>query len=136
VELTEKQIYLKNYYQEHRESLILQANKYQSANREAGRARSFEIKIEVLTHYGKDGQLKCCWPDCNITDIDMLSLDHINNDGAGHRKEISTGKRPIQGNAFYRKTIKLGYPEGLQTLCCNHQMKKEIIRRKELRKVW
>lgn len=100
------------------------------------RARELGIKIEVLTHYGKEGQLKCCWPGCDVIDSDMLSLDHINNDGFGHRKELGTGKRPIQGNAFYRKARKLGYPEGLQTLCHNHQMKKELIRRRTLRKEW
>jgi hypothetical protein len=102
------------------------------------RARELVIKTEVLTHYGKNGELKCCWQDCEVTDIDMLSLDHINNDGASHRRDAVTGKRenPFQGSSFYRLVRKQGYPEGLQTLCHNHQWKKEILRRRTLRKEW
>jgi hypothetical protein len=42
------------------------------------------IKKEVLTHYGKCGKLQCCWYFCKIVDIDILTLDHIHNDGNKH----------------------------------------------------
>ena len=57
----------------------------------------------------------------------MLSLDHIYNDGSADRKNKPTGDN------FYRFLEKEKYPEGFQTLCMNHQYKKEILRRKEIR---
>jgi hypothetical protein len=86
-----------------------------------------EQKIEVLSHYGKNGQLQCCWEDCLVIDTDMLSLDHIDNSGNTDRKRKGsyTG-----GISFYKKLKRQGYPEGFQTLCHNHQWKKEILRRR------
>lgn len=82
------------------------------------------LKVEVLTHYGRGGKLKCCASPCEVSDPDMLSLDHIKDDGAAHRKVLGAGTR------LYRWAKSHGFPEGiLQTLCYNHQMKKEITRR-------
>lgn len=88
------------------------------------------IKLEVLSHYGPNGMLQCSWPDCEITDIDMLSLDHVNNDGASERKN---GYRGGGGIATYQRVRRDGFPEGYQTLCHNHQWKKELMRRREQR---
>jgi hypothetical protein len=60
----------------------------------------------------------------------MLSLDHINNDGALDRKN---GSRGGGGIATYQRVRKQGFPDGFQTLCHNHQWKKELMRRRELR---
>jgi hypothetical protein len=84
-------------------------------------------KVKVLSYYGKDKTLQCCWEGCSICDPDMLSIDHVNNDGAKDRKTRRTG------NSLYLSLEKDGYPEGFQTLCHNHQWKKEILRRKSLR---
>ena len=85
------------------------------------------LKQEVLTHYGKDGNLQCCWPECTIKDLDMLSLDHVNDDGAEHRKHIGKGTR------MYLWAKRCGFPVGiLQTLCHNHQWKKELTRRRKV----
>jgi hypothetical protein len=77
-----------------------------------------ELKLQVLSHYGKNEKLECCWPDCGVTDLDLLTLDHQNNDGAKDRK---------QGN-LYRRVRNAGFPTGFQTLCWNHQWKKQMIR--------
>jgi len=45
------------------------------------------LKLEVLTHYC-NGKLCCSEKGCTVDDIDMLALDHTNNDGAAHRKEL------------------------------------------------
>ena len=79
-------------------------------------------KIEVLTHYGLCGKLRCCWEGCEVVDVDMLTLDHIANDGAEHRKKIT--------GSVYQWVQAQNYPKGFQTLCANHQLKKEILRRK------
>lgn len=84
-------------------------------------------KIRVLTHYGKSGKLQCCWIRCTVCDPDMLSLDHLDNDGAEARKSGYEGC----GSGLYRKVEREKYPEGFQTLCHNHQWKKELMRRRE-----
>jgi hypothetical protein len=88
--------------------------------------RRLEVKIEVLSHYGPNGLLGCCWESCTVTDPDMLTLDHENNDGNVARKGTYKG-----GISFYMKVKRDGYPTGLATLCHNHQWKKEISRRRE-----
>ncbi len=79
--------------------------------KEAGRKH----KKIVIDHYGGI----CIWPDCNITDLDVLTLDHVFNDGFKER---------ISGNAFYFHIIKNEFPEGkYQVLCWNHQWKKRML---------
>jgi hypothetical protein len=62
----------------------------------------------------------CSWPGCTITDPDMLEIDHINNDGAKHRKE--TGHTPI-----HRWLKNNSYPPGFQVLCGGHNQKKKLM---------
>lgn len=78
-------------------------------------------KLIVLAYYGKEGKLQCSWPDCDVTDIDMLTIDHVNNDG---------NKDYRNGGKLYVSLRANGYPEGFQTLCHNHQWKKEMMRRR------
>jgi len=52
----------------------------------------------------------------------MLTLDHINDDGAKQRKKKKLGT----GTNVYAFLNKHGYPPGYQTLCCNHQLKKHL----------
>jgi hypothetical protein len=86
------------------------------------------LKTELLTHYG-GGQLRCCWDNCPITDIDMLTIDHVDNSGAEHRRQAgSYGK----ATKLYANLKKRGFPSGFQTLCANHQIKKEILRKREI----
>lgn len=82
--------------------------------------RHSKKKIAILTHYGKEGRLMCCWKDCCVIDPDMLSLDHINDDGADQKRR--------HGNDVYGYVIRKNFPNGFQTLCFNHQWKKRISR--------
>ena len=82
-----------------------------------------DLKTRVLTHYSHNNLLKCCWDGCTINDVDMLTLDHTENNGADHRREI----RSKGGISMYRWAAKNNFPEGFQTLCGGHQLKKEII---------
>jgi hypothetical protein len=88
------------------------------------------LKREILSFYGKECLLRCCWSDCNISDPDMLTLDHINNDGAKHRKETN-----MKGARLYKYLKDNEFPSGYQTLCMNHQFKKQLVlgRQKSLR---
>jgi hypothetical protein len=79
-----------------------------------------QLKIQVCTHYGYNGELKCAWNGCEWTDIRVLSIDHINGGGTEHRKQIGGG-----GAVLYGWLIEQGFPNGYQTLCMNHQWIKE-----------
>jgi hypothetical protein len=96
---------------------------------ESNKRSNQRAKEEALSHYGKNGVMQCCWDGCEITDPDMLTLDHIENDGAEHRG----GGRSCgtTGVDMYRRLRAAGWPAGLQTLCWNHQWKKEITRRNQ-----
>lgn len=85
-------------------------------------------KLEVLTHYGKHGKLQCCWRGCAVCDVDMLSLDHIFDDGAKHRKSMVGNRAAFTGKEIYQWVKSNGYPKGFQTLCMNHQTKKQRIK--------
>ncbi len=100
---------------------------WRKKHRQGNRDSVIRIKLEILSHYGPNGKLQCSWPDCEIIDPDMLSLDHIENDGASRRRD----KKTKGGYHEYREIIREGFPEGFQTLCHNHQWKKEILRRRE-----
>ena len=81
------------------------------------------LKLEVLSHYGPNCTLGCCWEGCTVIDVDMLSLDHVNNDGAEHRRTVGKNKT---GEKMYRLVKTEGFPNGFQTLCMNHQTKKKL----------
>lgn len=48
----------------------------------------------------------------------FLSLDHIHNNGAAERRQIS-GAAKSAGMLFYGWLKKRGYPPGYQVLCMN-----------------
>lgn len=115
---------------QHREKLYKYSAKYRKNNRitlrENNKRYTAKAKKETLTHYGKSGKLQCCWKGCTVCDVDMLTLDHVNNDGAKH---ILPGhKKRLTGVSLYMWTRREGYPKGFQTLCGNHQLKKEFLR--------
>ena len=69
-----------------------------------------KFRDQVHNHYGN--QCQCC----GESEPKFLSVDHINNDGAAHRREIGSGTR------FYTWLINNNFPLGFQLLCfnCNH----------------
>lgn len=78
-----------------------------------------ESKITVFNAYG--GPVCNC---CGEAELLMLSLDHINNDGAKHRREINCYKR--SGDRTYRWLIKNNFPTGYQVLCHNCNFAKHL----------
>jgi hypothetical protein len=89
---------------------------YHLANLEKERKQSFEynrlVRIEVLSHYGG----KCSF--CGDSNLNHLSIDHINNDGAEHRRNgFKSGK-------LYRWLRDNNYPDGFQVLCFTHNFEK------------
>ncbi len=92
-------------------------------NRDHSKIRRLEIKIKVLSHYGLNHTLHCCWPGCDVVDIDILCLDHVKDNGSEQRKTLP-------GSTLYEYLVRYDFPEGYQTLCANHNLKKEILRRR------
>lgn len=74
----------------------------ESLRRKSGNER---LKSQVLGFYG---EFCAC---CGETYRAVLSIDHINEDGAAHRREI--------GRNLYRWLVNNGFPSGFQTLCRN-----------------
>lgn len=81
-------------------------------NRESGRERVLILKQRVYDHYGS--ACACCG-EANPA---FLTIDHVNNDGAKHRREIGMGSK------IYGWLIKHDFPPGFQLLCANCQLGK------------
>lgn len=67
------------------------------------------VKRAALEAYGG---VKCAC--CGEAEFLFLTIDHVNNDGATHRREIGSA-----GSSFYRWLKNNGYPPGFQVLCYN-----------------
>jgi hypothetical protein len=84
---------------------------WRAANREralaAQRLCDRKLKDAAYTAYG--GYICRC---CGETLVPFLSLDHINNDGANHR-------RSVKRRNLYKWLKRQGYPPGFQVLCMN-----------------
>lgn len=62
----------------------------------------------VIANYGG-----CC-ACCGETELEFLSIDHVNGGGTQHRL-----KHGFRGGTMYRYLIREGYPEGFRVLCHN-----------------
>jgi hypothetical protein len=95
------------YRKAHVEELRVKRNRYHAERRKA-----------VLNHYGN----RCSWPGCNVTDPDMLQIDHVNGGGLRHRKELGCGPGG-SGTTVCAFLIKNNFPPGFRILCANHNWK-------------
>ena len=73
----------------------------------------------VFSHYGK---VCAC---CGETELMFLSIDHVNNDGAEHRRSLK-GQIGNGGSSFFDWLVRSGFPEGFQTLCRNCNWGKHV----------
>jgi hypothetical protein len=85
-----------------------------AANRERESARR-KAKLraerrEVIEAYG--GRCACC----GEANMGFLTLDHVNDDGAEHRRSIGAGRSSLR---VYRWAKANGYPDTLRVLCAN-----------------
>lgn len=106
-ECTKKRTHI--YYTKNRQEACRKYNAYMKEKR----AR---IKEAVFAAYGG---YKCAC--CGETERLFLTIDHINNDGAAHRRKI-VGKRTGAGYPTYKWLLDNHFPKGYQVLCmnCNH----------------
>jgi hypothetical protein len=77
-------------------------------------SRDREARLKVFRYYS--GENYCC-ACCGETNYEFLAIDHINDNGSKHRKEI--GKRSMA-----RWLISNDYPDGFRILChnCNQSL--------------
>ena len=81
-------------------------------DREIKRNYFRKLKLDVIHAYGD----RCVC--CGISEPRALSIDHIKNDGAAHRREL--GKDRSDQRAVYLWLRKNGYPPGIvQVMCMN-----------------
>jgi hypothetical protein len=78
------------------------------------------VKLKVLTHYSNG---KPCCKYCGKDNIGYLVLDHINEDGAQHRKSVGINK----GNWVYLWIVRYNYPKIFQVLCHNCNIIKSLV---------
>lgn len=86
-------------------------NRCCSANGIVRRKRDAEIKTEVFNAYG--GFMCAC---CGETEVAFLTIDHVNNDGAEHRRQL---KEESGSSHLYKWLRRNGYPAGFSVLCMN-----------------
>ena len=93
---------MRSYYATHRETWLGQARR---------------LRMKVLDAYGN--QCACC----GETTPEFLSVDHVNNDGSAHRRELKGF-----GRSIYRWLAMNGYPQDgrFQLLCHNCNMAKGL----------
>lgn len=86
--------------------------------------RQRNLKIVTLAHYSK--LIECRY--CGENDIDVLSLDHVNGDGAEWRRSHTSHT--------YQWFINNNFPTDppIQVLCMNCQVKKRYINGEHRRK--
>lgn len=95
---------IKQWESDHKEQRVEYARKHREKLRNA-----------VLDAYGN--KCVCCGEECPY----FLTIDHINNDGASHRKAIGGSDR------LCRWLVKNSFPEGFQLLCWNCNSGKYLL---------
>jgi hypothetical protein len=96
--------YYKQYRKEHYKK---NSDKIHLYDKKRNPLRHLKLKTEIMEAYGGPA---CMW--CGDEDIISLTIDHINNDGARHRREIKS-------KTIYKWLKKNNFPAGFQVLCCN-----------------
>jgi hypothetical protein len=130
-----------NYHAEYREKNRLKRrqwnNEWIANNRDAYNSSKAiyrdRLKLTVMKHYG-EGVVAC--KTCGEKDIDCLVLDHVNNDGAAHRKLLGVSCRGHSaGIRIYEALSAAKFPAHvlLQVLCANCNLKKQVTLMREKR---
>lgn len=107
---------IKEYWQKNKLRIAKSRMKNKDSLNKKCKEWRYSLKLEVFEHYSKDG-IEC--QECGFKDIRALCLDHINGDGAEHRRKV--------GNSYkvYMDLKRKGYPSGYQVLCSNCNRIKE-----------
>ena len=88
--------------------------------RATAKARRRQLKADALAAYG--GAVCVC---CGEKHIEFLAIDHINGDGAEHRRALlkergwKVSATAMSGSHMYYWLRENNYPPGFQVLCAN-----------------
>jgi len=116
------------YYNTHKDKVLKRIRNYKIKNIEKikiqGKQYREDEKLKILIYYSKNDPPQCTDPFHLHTDpfidIRALTIDHINNNGADHRRKMKK-----EGITFYRWLINNNYPDGYQVMCINCQFIKK-----------
>jgi hypothetical protein len=128
--------YRNRYYQKHTEKLIAKTKEWQGRNKEkVAQIKKDSLKRHLDTRYEWLRKRKRAERDlvyrhyggyqcarCPENDPDVLTIDHIHDNGAAHRKELKNHG----GSTMCTWLIKNGFPPGYQILCRNCNWRKYI----------
>ena len=109
--------YRKQYYRRNREAIKANVRKWEAEHPEQRKANArvyyFRLQHQCIMAYG--GYRCAC---CGEAEPMFLTIDHVENNGSQHRKELGT----LGGAKFYLWLIANHFPRGFQVLCsnCNH----------------
>lgn len=79
-----------------------------------------KLKQEVFDAYGN---VCAC---CGESTYEFLTLDHVNNDGAAHRKQLKASGRGADNGAVWRNIRDRGFPAEYQLMCYNCNCAKQF----------
>lgn len=83
-------------------------------------SKNYKARVRTFEHY-KTNNIVCC-AICQETNINFLTIDHINEDGAEHRRQVG-----VDICAWLKKN---DYPRNFQLLCfnCNYLKYKKMLK--------
>lgn len=100
---------------EHRSAIAKRCYYKRHAKRlETMRQYSAGVRLEALAHYSQGSMACAC---CGERELAFLTFDHVQRDGAAHRKQMGAKTRGFGNTAWWLK--KHQYPQGIQVLCYN-----------------
>ena len=97
-----RQEYASDYYKKNKQRMNKQAL-------EAIKRMQHIAKILVMSHYSKGENCCSC---CGEKTMMLLTVDHPNNDGKEHRKQL-------KGTNLYCWLVKNKFPKGFRIMCFN-----------------
>ena len=104
----------KQWRDQNPEKVKILASKHKETRKNYNNRKRRELKLEVYAHYGS----VCANPDCADPRFEVLTIDHVNNDGSSLRKIHGTGL------SLYSWIIKHNFPVDFQLLCWNCNLSK------------
>lgn len=81
-----------------------------SRGNQAAQRRRYDARLKRQAMLAYGGRCSCCGED----ELIFLTIDHLDNSGAEHRRILGRG-----GARLYQWLKARGYPEGFQVLCFN-----------------
>jgi len=124
---SKRAVYSRDYYSHHKREIcaltrawklrhaesVKMANKlYWERTRESVQAKRLSLRMDALGYYSH-GTMECAC--CGNRFLSFLTIDHIDNNGAEHRRQI----KAAGGSGLYGWLKRANYPAGFQVLCWN-----------------